>query len=49
MVMKNNIQADVQKLSINTIIANQHPVTICWFLASFVLFATMYVYTSMTF
>ena len=44
--MENFQENTIRKIKINDIIANQHPVMLCWMLASFVLICSMYIYTS---
>lgn len=46
--MKNIETNGTKKLTLNTIIATQHPVMLCWLLVSFVLICSMYVYTFFT-
>ncbi len=46
--MRNLQEVQTKKLSISYIIANQHPVTICWLVASLFLICSMYLYTAIS-
>lgn len=46
--MENLQETSLKKFKINDIIANQHPVMLCWMVASFFLICSMYIYTSIT-